>query len=135
MISSWKQRHERRRQKAVVDLQAEVGLRLNRAIDAHISIEEQVQPFFKQLTQTNHQISVQQFMLDMLIASHPAIELLALNWNANKPNVVDELHEFLPYGDDVLRQTAFDAWQEGLRHYSEVIEQTLKAKRSPAGKV
>lgn len=133
MIDWWKRRRERRRQQAVADLQAEVGLCLNRVIDAHGSMEEQLQLLLTQLTQTNHKISVQQFVLEMLIASHPAIGLLALNWDANKPNVVDELHEFLPHGDEALRQTALDTWQESLRRYSELIERTLKARRDLDG--
>lgn len=119
MINWWKRRHERRRQQAVSDLQAEVYLRLNCAIGVHSSLEEQLQPLLTQPTLTNHKISAQQFVLDMLITSHPAVELLALNWDANKPNVVDELHEFLPHGDEALRQVALDTWQEGLLHYSE----------------
>ncbi|MGC1551135.1 MAG: hypothetical protein WA777_21635 [Rhodanobacter sp.] len=129
MIDWWKRRRERRRQQAVADLQAEVGLRLNRAIDAHHFVEGQLQPLLQQLAQVSYKVSVQQFVLEMLIASHPAIELLAINWDVNKPNLVDELHEFLPQDDEALRQAALDTWQEGLLRYSQLIERTLKVRR------
>jgi hypothetical protein len=87
-------------------------------------------PLLEQQTQISHERSAWRFVLQMLIASHPIPELLQRNWEANLPNVVDELHEHLPKGDERLRELALEAWKQELRRFATLIEQTVQARRA-----
>ncbi len=135
LLQRWR---ERRRRQAVEALQEEVGVRLQRSSDREAWLTEelipwlegQLTPLLEQQTQIAHERSTWRFVIQMLIASHPAPELLLRNWTANLPNVVDELHDNLPDGDERLRQQALDAWKQELGHFTSLIERTVEARRA-----
>lgn len=140
-MSGWNLLHrwrERRRQQAVADLQQEIGLSIGRLGDAHSEtmqelipwLEAQLSPLLKQQAQISHERSTWRFVMQMLIASHPNPELLLCNWNANVPNVVDELHDNLPQDDEEWRQLALETWKQELRHFTQLIEHTVQARRA-----
>ena len=119
-------------------LQEEVGLRLQRSSDREAWLaeelipwlEEQLAPLIEQQTQIAHERSAWRFVIQMLIASHPAPELLLRNWTANLPNVVDELHDNLPDSDERLRQLSLETWKQELGRFTSLIEHTVEARRA-----
>ncbi|NMI51298.1 hypothetical protein E1J25_06090 [Xanthomonas hortorum pv. taraxaci] len=144
MINPFKRWQERRRQHAVEELQRQVGLSLNRVIDAHGDATQQPEPPeveslwlnepFRSITTQNvaygQHFQAMDFVLQMLIVTHPDPELLLRTWQSNVTHRSDsQFDEAAPLGNAELKQTALNAWQQVIEHFSTFIEDVAKARK------
>ena len=144
MIGAFKrwqaQRRERRRRQAVEELQREVGIRLNRAIDFHTQAasdgaqasegQAHLDPMWVHFVATTQHLDATMCLVKMLIATHHDSQWLKRTWSLNASQMTDRLFDApAPFGNEALKQVMLDAWKLSIQDYTRLIDEAVEAHR------
>ncbi|SFR91867.1 hypothetical protein SAMN05216570_0615 [Dyella sp. OK004] len=105
-------------------------------------LHEQIAPWLeaelRQLTggmvRLSQQVRAHEYVLDMLLLSHPDPERALHMWQMTQPQMIDTMMKVPTHdGEGGFKQVVVDAWQEIILHYTELLEQVAEFRRDTQG--